>query len=83
MYFIDGLLNMVVGHDKFPQQLQWLQPNRGGWKTKRRAHILQRWVFIMVVMMFGLKAKPAIIIEMFKEYVQGFMHVFWDDLLEV
>jgi hypothetical protein len=50
---------------------------------EKTAFVMEWGVFVAVVMMFGLKTAPAtfqqIIMEIFKEYIPGFMQVFLDD----
>jgi hypothetical protein len=52
---------------------------------EKTAFVTEWGVFVVVVMMFGLKTAPAtfqqIIMEIFEEYIPGFMQVFLDDLL--
>jgi hypothetical protein len=50
---------------------------------EKTAFVIECGVFVAVVMMFGLKTAPTtfqrIIMEVFEEYIPGFMQVFLDD----
>jgi hypothetical protein len=52
---------------------------------EKTAFVMEWGVFVAVVMMFGLKTAPATfqqkIMEIFKEYIPGFMQVFLDDFV--
>ena len=51
---------------------------------EKMAFVTEWGVFVAVVMMFGLKTGPAtlqrIIMEIFGEYIPGFMQVLLDDI---
>ena len=71
--FIDGVLDMVVGHECYI----FLD-------DQEKTTFITEWgVFVAVVMMFGLKTTPTtfqrIIAEIFDDYISAFMQVFLDD----
>ena len=53
-------------------------------EDQEKTSFITEWgVFVAVIMMFGLKTAPTtfqqIIMEIFVEYIPGFMQVFLDD----
>ena len=86
--FTDGVLDVVAGHVIY----SFLDGFNGYNQIRMRPEDLEKmafitdWgVFVVVVMMFGLKTVQAtfqrIITEIFGEYIPGFMHVFLDDFV--
>ena len=84
--FTDGVLHMVVGHEMFTfldgfsryNQIRMVEEDQ-----EKTAFVTEWGVFVAVVMMFGLKTAPTtfqrIIMEIFAEYIPGFMQVLLDD----
>ena len=84
--FTDGVLDAVAGHEVY----NFLDGFRGYNQIRMRpadqdeTTFVTEWgVFVAVVMMFGLKTAPTtfqrFIMEIFGEYIPGFMQVFLDD----
>ena len=84
--FTNGVLDAVAGHevynflDGFSGYNQiWMHPA----DQEKTAFVTEWGVFVAVVMMFKLKTTPTtfqrIIMEIFGEYIPGFMQVFLDD----
>jgi hypothetical protein len=84
--FTDGVLDLVAGHEMY-SFLDGFSGYNQIWMTEEyqeKTVFVTEWgVFVAVVMMFGLKTAPTtfqrIIMEVFEEYVLGFMQVFLDD----
>jgi hypothetical protein len=84
--FTDGVLNRVAGHEmySFLDGFSGYNQIRMAEEDQEKTAFVTEWgVFVAVVMMFGLKMAPAtfqrIIMEIFEEYIPGFMRVFLDD----
>ena len=84
--FTDGVLDVVAG-DKIYKSLDGfcgynkvrMHPDY----QEKTAFVTTWGVFVVVLMMFGLKTPPAtfqrVIQEIFADYIPAFMHVFLDD----
>ena len=84
--FTDGVLDAVAGHEIYSfldgfngyNQIR-MHPN----DQEKMVFIIEWGVFVVVVMMFGLKTAPTtfrwIIMEIFGEFIPTFMQVFLDD----
>jgi hypothetical protein len=84
--FTDGVLDTVGGHEMYSfldgfsgyNQIRMAEEDQ-----EKTASVTEWGVFVAVIMMFGLKMAPAtfqrIIMEIFEEYIPGFMQVFLDD----
>jgi hypothetical protein len=86
LLFTDGLLDIVTGHEmySFLDGFSGYNQIRMAEKDQEKTAFITEWgVFVAVVMMFGLKTPSAtfhqIIMEIFEEYILGFMQVFLDD----
>ena len=84
--FTDGVLDTVAGHEMytFLDGFSGYNQIRMAEEDQEKTAFVTEWgVFVAVVMMFGLKTAPAtfqrIIMEIFAEYIPGFMQVFLDD----
>jgi hypothetical protein len=84
--FTDGVLDTVAGHEmySFLDGFSGYNQIRMAEEDQEKTAFVTEWgVFVAVVMMFGLKTAPAtfqrIIMEIFEEYIPGFMQVFLDD----
>jgi hypothetical protein len=84
--FMDGVFNTVAGNEMYNfldgfsgyNQIRMVEEDQ-----EKTAFVTEWDVFMTVVMMFGLKMAPAtfqrIIMEIFEEYIPGFMQVFLDN----
>jgi hypothetical protein len=84
--FTDGALDTVAGHEMYSfldgfsgyNQIQMAEEDQ-----EKTAFVTEWGVFVAVFMMFSLKTAPAtfqrIIMEIFEEYICGFLQVFLDD----
>jgi hypothetical protein len=84
--FTDGVLNIVVGHEmyNFLDGFSSYNQIRTTKEDQEKITFVTEWgVYMAFVMMFGLKTAPVmfqqIIMEIFEEYIPGFMQVFLDD----
>ena len=84
--FTEGVLEAVAGHEvySFLDGFSGYNQIRMRLADQEKTAFVTEWgVFVAVVMMFGLKMAPAtfqrIIMEIFGEYIPGFMHVFLYD----
>ena len=84
--FTDGVLDAVAGHEvySFLDGFSGYNQIRMNPADQEKTAFVTEWgVFVAVVMMFGLKTAPAtfqrIIMEIFGEFIPGFMQVFLDD----
>ena len=84
--FTDGVLDAVAGHEvySFLDGFSGYNQIRMNPADQEKTAFVTEWgVFVAVVMMFGLKTAPAtfqrIIMEIFGEYIPGFMQVFLND----
>ena len=84
--FTDGVLDAVAGHEvySFLDGFSGYNQIRMSPADQEKTVFVTEWgVFVAVVMMFGLKTASAtfqrIIMEIFGEYIPGFMQVFLDD----
>jgi hypothetical protein len=84
--FTDGVLDLVAGHEmySFLDGFSGYNQIRMAEKNQEKTAFVTKWgLFVAVVMMFGLKTVPAtfqrIIMEIFEEYIPGFMQVFLDN----
>jgi hypothetical protein len=83
---MDGVLDTVAGHEMYSfldgfsgyKQIRMAEEDK-----EKTAFVIEWGVFVAVVMMFELKTALAtfqrIIMEIFEEYIPGFMQVFLDD----
>ena len=85
--FTNGVLDTVAGHEMytFLNGFSWYNQIRMAEEDQGKPTFVTKWVvFILVVMMFGLKMAPTtlkrIIMEIFTEYIPGFMQVFPNDI---
>ena len=84
--FTDGILDAVASHEMYSfldgfsgyNQVRMHSGDQG-----KTTFVTECGVFVVVVMMFGLKTGPAtfqrVIQEIFSEYIPAFMQVFLDD----
>ena len=86
--FTDGILDAVVGHEiySFLDGFSGYNQVRIHLDDQEKTAFVTEWgVFVVVVMMFGLKTALAtfqrVIQEIFHEYIPTFMQVFWMILL--
>jgi hypothetical protein len=86
LLFTDGVLDTIVGHEmySFLDGFTGYNQIRMAEEDQKKTTFVTEWgVFVAVVMMFGLKMAPAtsqrIIMEIFEDYISGFMQVFLDD----
>jgi hypothetical protein len=84
--FTDGVLNTVAGHEIYSFLDGFIRYNQiqMAEEDKEKTVFVTEWgVFVAVVMMFRLKMAlttfQRIIMEVFEEYILGFMQVFLDD----
>ena len=84
--FTDGVLDAVAGHEvyNFVDGFSGYNQIRMRPDDQEKMAFVTEWgVFVAVVMMFGLKTALAtfqrIIMEIFGEYILGYMQVFLDD----
>ena len=84
--FTDGILDVVVGHEmyNFLDGFSGYNQVRMHPEDQEKTTFVTEWgVFVVVVMMFGLKSAPAtfqrVIQEIFAKYIPAFMQVFLDD----
>jgi hypothetical protein len=84
--FTDGVLDTVVGHEMYSFLDGFSRYNqiRMAKEDQEKTVFVSEWgIFVAVVMMFGLKTTPAtfkqIIVEIFEEYIPGFIQVFLND----
>mgnify|MGYP000267601095 CR=1 FL=1 len=85
--FTNGMLDTVAGHEMytFLDGFSGYNQIRMAEEDQEKTAFVMKWgVFVVVVMMFGLKMAPAmfngIIMEIFTEYIPGFMQVFLNDI---
>ena len=86
--FTDGILDAVAGHEiySFLDGFSGYNQVRIHLDDQEKTAFVTEWgVFVVVVMMFGLKTALAtfqrVIQEIFHEYIPTFMQVFWMILL--
>ena len=86
--FTDGVLDAVTGHEvySFLDEFSGYNQIRMHPADQEKMAFVMEWgVFVAVVMMFGLKTASAtfqrIIMEIFGEYIPGFMQLFLDDFV--
>ena len=84
--FTDPILNTVEGHELYSFLdgfNSYNQVRMALEEEEKKTSIIDWGVYVDVVMMFGLKTAPTtfqrIIMEIFEEYIPGFMQVFLDD----
>ena len=84
--FTDGILDVVAGHEiySFLDSFSGYNQVRMHPDDQEKTAFVTEWgVFVVVVMMFGLKTAPTtfqrVIQEIFHEYIPTFMQVFLDD----
>jgi hypothetical protein len=84
--FTDGVLDTVAWHEmySFLDGFSSYNQIRMAEEDQEKTTFIMEWgVFKAVVMMFGLKTTPAtfqrIIMEIFEDYIPGFMQVFLED----
>jgi hypothetical protein len=84
--FTDGVLDTVAGHEMYSFLVGFSGYNqiRKAEEDQEKTAFVTEWgVFVAVVMMLGLKTAPAtfqrIIMEIFEEYIPGFIQVFLDN----
>ena len=84
--FTDNILNTVAGHDcySFLDGFNGYNQIRMHPDDQEKTTFITEWgVFVVVVMMFGLKTTLTtfhqIIMEIFDDYIPTFIHVFLDD----
>ena len=84
--FTDRVLHTVAGHEVYTLINGFSRYNqlRMAEEDQEKTVFVREWgVFVAVVMMFGLKIAPAtfqrVIMEIFVEYIAGFMQFFLDD----
>jgi hypothetical protein len=83
---MDSILDTVAGHElySFLDGFSGYNQIRMAPEDQETTTFVTKWgVFVVVVMMFGLKTAPAtfqqIITKVFEEYIPVFMQVFLDD----
>jgi hypothetical protein len=86
--FTDEVLNTVAGHEmySFLDEFSSYNQIRMAEEDPENTAFVTEWgIFVAVVMMFELKTAPAtfkrIIMEIFKDYISGFMQVFLHDFV--